>query len=216
MNSYQLEPLLDIAEHDKRIIRYLQRMLYTGDELLRLKTTDALGQVCAVIAQYEPGTVSRLLQRLFTSISDAGYGASNWGAIDAIGKIIAASPDIFGGYVPTLFQFLEEEDDKLRPTVLRALGVIARARPDLINKSYSYFIKFIEMDEPLTRGYAIWLIGHLASSKTPRHGTSEVRMKLPDVTGDHRQIRIYAHSVLEEKSISQLATKALEKLGDTN
>lgn len=211
--GYQLEPLLDIAAGDKGIIRYLQRMLYTGDELLRLKTADVLGQVSAVIARYEPNAVSRLLQRLFTSISDAGYGSSNWGAVDTIGEIIAGSPDIFGGYTPTLFQFLEEDDANLRPSVLRAMGVIARVKPELINKTYSYFTGFIRMEDDRTRGYAVLLIKHLASSTTTRPGVPEAKAELAAVTGDRRVIGIYTRGVLEQRSIGQLATEALEALG---
>ncbi|WP_347489440.1 DVU0298 family protein [Desulfoscipio sp. XC116] len=213
VDSYRLEPLLDIAGYDKGIIRYLQRILYTGDELLRLKTADALGQVCAIIAQHDPSAVSRLLQRLLTSISNAGYGASTWGAIDAIGEIIAGSPDMFGGYVPVLLQFLEEEDLDLRPSILRALAVIAGERPDLITKTFSYFIKYAGMNEPQTRGNAVWLMGNLASATNPRPGASEAKAELNTITGDNRPVSIYAKGVLEKKSIGRLALLALEKLG---
>ncbi len=213
VDSYQLKPLLNIAAHDKRIIRYLQRMLYTGDELLCLKTADALGQVCAIIAQHEPGAISRLLQRLFTSLTDAGYGVSSWGAVDAIGEIIAGSPDIFGGYIPALFQILEEEDDNLRPKVLRAIAVIALEKPDLITKTFSYFVRFAHMNEPQTRGNAVWLMEQLASSNNSRPGASEAKAKLTAIISDNRPISIYAKGVLGKKSIGQLAAQALDKLG---
>jgi len=210
VTNYQLQPLLEIAAQDHGIIRCLQRLLYSGDELLRLKTADALGQVCAVIAQHEPDAVAKLLQRLVTSITNAGYGASCWGAVDAIGEVIAKSPDMFGGYIPFLFQILEE-DESLRPTSLRAIGNIARQRPDLITKSFTYFIKFATMDELQTRGYAVWLLTYLALINS-RPVTTEVKAELSTITGDHRPIHIYAKGVLEPISISQLATHALENL----
>ncbi len=211
IENYQLEPLLQAATHDNTIISCLQRMLYTGDELLRLKTADALGQVCAAIARYNPALVSRILQRLFTSITDAGYGTSNWGAIDAIGEVIAKSPDVFGGYLPSLIQILEEDDSNFRPTVLRALGVIARVRPDLITKTFSYFVKFACLDDPQTRGNAVWLIKHLAESNS-RPGSTETRAALKAIKGDQRPINIYAKGVFEQSSIGQLATQALARL----
>jgi len=211
VSNYQLESILQMAAQDNSIIRYLQRMLYTGDELLRLKTADTLGQVCAVIAQHEPGAVSRLLQRLFTSITDAGYGASSWGAIDAIGEIIAGSPDILSGYIPALFQILEKEDSNFGPTVLRAIALIARDRPDLITKPFSYFIRFARTDKPQIRGNAVWLIKCLASTGS-RPGVNEAKAELTAITGDHRFILIYAKGVLEKKNIGQLAAQAIKKL----
>ncbi|KAF1085978.1 hypothetical protein SPSYN_00716 [Sporotomaculum syntrophicum] len=211
VENYQLEPLLETATHDNTIISCLQRMLYTGDELLRLKTADALGRVCAAIAKYNPALVSRLLQRLFTSITDAGYGTSNWGAIDAIGEVIANSPDEFSGYLPFLFKILEIDDSNFRPTALRALGVIARVRPDLITKTISYFVKFACLDDPQTRGNAVWLIKHLATPNS-RPGSTETRAALKAIRGDQRLINIYEKGVFEQSSIGQLATQALARL----
>jgi len=205
--NYQLKPLLKMASNDLGIILYLQRLLYSGDELLRLKTADALGQACAVIAQHEPAAVANLLQRLVASITNTGYGTSSWGAVDAIGEVIAKLPDMFGGYLPFLFQTLEE-DENLRPTVLRALGNVARQRPDLITKSLNYFIKFVRMDELQTRGYAVWLVTHLTLTNE-RLGIVEAKAELNNNTGDHRPIHIYANGVLEQTSIGQLATRAL-------
>lgn len=210
VNKYQLELLLE-ASHDKKIIRYLQRLLYSGDELLRLKATDVLGRVCGIIAYQDPGTVSNLLQRLLTSVSNADYGASNWGAIDAIGEIISNSPNIYAGYTPTLYQFLES-NTLLQPKVLRALGKIAQVKPELIDKSFSYFLKFLRDSEPQTRGYAVWLVGNLSTSKA-RLGDSEAKAELGRLLNDDKhEINIYANGHIEKMTIGQLATEAIAKL----
>jgi hypothetical protein len=209
VREYRLEPLQDAAGRDNRIIRDLQRLLYTGDRVLRFKAADALGRACKVIAQRDPGAVAKLLQRLFTSVSNADYGASNWGAIDAIGAIIAGSPGMFAGYIPTLYQFLE--DRELRPDVLRALGVIAEAKPELIQKSGVFFASYLRDGKPETRGYAAWLLGKLDYSGT-KPGTAEVKKALEGARGDEHETGIYTGGRLEIKTVGRLAAEALEKM----
>ena len=148
--SYQLSALLALAGEDKRLIRDLQRLIYSSDELLRLRTADILGQVSAIIVQRNPGFISNLLQRLLNSVSDSA--ASSWGAIDVIGEIIGNSPEQFMSYTPRLYQFLE--DEKLRPLIIKAIGRAAKARPHLIRQSIFRFIPYLSDPNPETRGYA--------------------------------------------------------------
>jgi hypothetical protein len=61
VNNYEVEPLLKLAAQDKRIIRDLQRLLYSVDKLIRWRAADVLGRVAAVIAKYDPRAISKLL-----------------------------------------------------------------------------------------------------------------------------------------------------------
>jgi len=72
---------------DKKIIRYLQRLLYSGDSLLRQRAAEILGGACAVLGDRDSGMVSKLLQSLFYSLTDTA--AYPLGAFEAIGEIIA-------------------------------------------------------------------------------------------------------------------------------
>lgn len=209
VREYRMDRLLETAGRDHGITRELQRLLYSGDELLRFRAADGLGQACRVIAPSDPGKVTGLLQRLFTSVSNADYGSSNWGAIDAIGAIIAGAPELYAGYVPTLHQFLE--DGELRPRVLRALGMIASARPGLIHKPGVFFARYLRDDNPATRGYAAWLLGKLDYTGI-KPGTGEVKKALQSACGDNNETVIYAAGRLERKTVGQLAAEALERI----
>lgn len=203
VSGYQVETLLDIAARDKKIIRDLQRLLYSEDELFRSKTAEILGKVSAVIARRDPGTVSKFIQRLFTAFSDTG--ASSWGAIEAIGEIISNSPEILAGYAPALYQFLN--DEMLRPKTLRALGEIAQARPDLLRQSSFRFLPFLQDAKPEARGYAAWLLGNLGNL-----GTAAAKADLERLRGDNQEIEFYKNGTISKKTVGHLALEALEKI----
>lgn len=200
VREYQVELLLNIAKQDKRIIKDLQRLLYSGDELTRLRAAEILGKVAVVIAQKDPGAISKLLQRLFTSLTDTG--TSGWGAMDAIGEIIGNLPEIFAGYIPELYRFVE--DKTFRARTLKALGRIAKTRPDLIRKSAFRFISFLHDSEPETRGYAALLLGNL--------GASAARDDLEYIRDENKEIDIYENGKIAKKMTGQLALEALAKI----
>ena len=200
VQEYDLRPLLDLAKEDKRIIRDLQRLIYSADKLLRWRATDALGKVSGVIAGYDPGTVSKLLQRLFSASTDTA--ASSWGCLDAIGEIIGNSPDLFDGYMPRLYQFAN--DRALLAEVLRALGKIGAARPELFLKTTDRFIPFLQDPNPEIRGYAAILLGN--------SGAHQAEDDLKRLQNDAAVMEIYKNGVLEKWTVGKLASQALEKL----
>lgn len=202
VEEYRLDELLVYAGQDKRILRDLQKMLYSADEQTRSRAAEALGKASAVVARNNPGAVSKLLQILLNAVSDTA--ASTWGAIDAIGEIIAGSPDLFGGYIPSLFQFLEEET--ARPRILRAIGRTAEKRPDLARKGLFRYLPYLNDTNPETRGYAAWLMGCL--------GASEAKADLEQLTNDSSKIRIYKNGEFNNTTVGRLASEALSKISN--
>jgi len=198
--SYQLSPLLAMAGEDKRILRDLQRLIYSSEELLRLRAADILGRVCAVIVARDPGVVSNLMQRLLNSIPDSA--ASSWGAIDVIGEIIANAPDQFMSYTPRLYQFMD--DEKLRPSIIKAIARAAETRPDLIRQSIFRFIPYLGDPNPEVRGYATVLLGNL--------GVPEGKSFLASVDNDNHLIKVYRNGIITAKTVGELALEAMSKL----
>jgi hypothetical protein len=198
--AYDLGPLLVAAEEDRRILQDLKRLLYSADPLLRWRAAEALGSVSAVIARYDPGAVTRLLQGLFSSVTDTA--ASSWGAINAIGEILASRPESFSGFLPQLVQisrtpsFVEE--------VLRALGRIAESGADLLKEVASRMLPLLAHPAPGVRGYAAVLLGNLKAG-----AARETLEKLRD---DEAEIDVYRHGVMEKKTVGQLALEALSRI----
>lgn len=203
VKKYTVTPLLAGAGPDQKTIRNLQRLLYSADELTRCRAAEFLGLACARIAQTNSRFVSGLLQNLFTSLEDTG--SSSWGAVEAIGEIIRGAAGIFAGYIPALYQLLEEKtgDKALQAKILGAIGKIAGERPELIKKSILYFIPFLQDVHPEIRGQTVVLLGNL--------GVAQVAGELQRLQKDTQEIAIYEKGEIIRKSIGQLATEALAK-----
>jgi len=199
VRAYRVEPLLAGAG-DKKLLRHLQRLLYSGDELLRRRAAEMLGRAAAAIAGRDPGSVSVLLQGLSTSVTDSA--ASGWGAVDAIGEIISRTGTLFAGYVPVLYQYME--DGQLRARALAALAEIAAAGPALIQKPVYGFLSCLADDRAAVRGYAALLLGRLRA----REAVEGLR-RLCD---DDGEVVVYHHGRLEKKTVGRLAREALEKI----
>jgi len=200
VSGYQVNPLIMAAGKDKKIIRQLQRLLYSGDDLLRWRAADILGNVSSVVARKEPGVISNLLQILLNSLSNPG--SSGWGSTAAVGEIIARSPDLFAGYIPAMYQFLG--DEVLRPGILSALGRISMGRPDLLRNLSYRVMSLLEKDDPETLGYTAWLLGNL--------GARETAADLEKICGDEREIDFYDNGDVKKITVGQMAKEALAKI----
>jgi hypothetical protein len=200
VREYRIDSILDAAQEDKKVIRYLQRLLYSGDDLFRWRAAETLGRACAIIGDRDPGFVSRLLQGLFYSITDTA--AFPMGAFEAIGEIIGNRPDLFGGYAPQLYQFLA--DDTRKAQSMQALGRIAASGPDLLRKHTLYFFDFLEDPDPAVCGYTAWLMGNL--------GAYEAKQDIEKLQQEPHEIEIYGNGNLEKKTVGQVASEALSKL----
>jgi len=201
VRQFDFDPIVSVAGHDRKLIRNLQRLLYSGDDLFRKRAAEILGRACAVIGEKDPGTVSKLLQGLFYSISDTA--AFTWGAFEAIGEIIRHRPDMFAGYVPQLYQYLP--DKTRRAQVIEVIGRISQQKPDLFRKSTFHFIPFLNDPDPVVRGYTAWLLGNLRADET--------REDLEKIRQETNEIPIYENGELKHKTLGTVATEALEKLG---
>ena len=202
VKDFRIDSVVSLAGEDKRIIKNLQRLLYSGDDLFRKRAAEILGHVSAVIADRNPRSISRLLQTLFYGITDTA--ASSWGALEAIGEIIGNKTERFAGYIPQLYKFLANES--LRAQALQTIGRIAKSRPDLIRKVTFHFIPYLGDSNPETRGYAAWLIGNL--------NASEAQDDLENLRGDPNEIHIYENGEMRKKTVGQVASEALIKISE--
>ncbi|MDF1577326.1 MAG: HEAT repeat domain-containing protein [Desulfobulbales bacterium] len=196
-----IDGLVDLALDDLKTLRFLQRLLYVPDEEKRWHYAHILGQVCRRLSTRKPGAVSDLLHRMYEACTDSA--STHWGLIESIGSIIAARPDIFGGFTRHLLMFRNTATSQNH--VLWALGAVAAKRPDLVRNTpfYSLF-SFIDHPDPTTRGLAVRLFGMI--------NAQEVRNGIAGLRDDQNELIIYSDGKPVRTTISELARAALTKM----
>ena len=198
--SYNIESIINRAGRDKKLIRNLQRLLYSADPVIRSRAAEALGKVCAVISKREYKQVARLIQTLLYSIIDSA--AFSLGAFEAIAEIIANAPELYESYVPYLYQLIS--DESRRAKTIMALARIAEVRPNLLRGRAFYFLRFLNDKDPEVRGYTVILLEKL--------NATEMRDDIAKLKGDMRKISIYENGRIILKTIDELVSIALSKL----
>ncbi len=199
-----IDALVDLLFDDKRTLRFLMRLLYTPDDNLRWLAIDAIGKACGRYATRMPGAVSDLLHQLFVAASDSA--SSSWGAIETIGAVIAARPEMFGAFTKHLLKHLS--DMTTLPATLWALGTIARRRPDLIRSLPFYnLFKLVDYQGAPIRGLALRLFGNIQAR--------EIRAQIEKLTEEREEIVIYEDGSPLRLTIGTLAAEALKKIDHT-
>lgn len=196
-----IDSLVGLALDDLKTLRFMQRLLYNPDEGKRWHTAHVIGQVCRRLSTRKPGAVSDLLHRLYEACSDSA--SSHWGLLETIGAIIAARPDIYGGFARHLLMY--RNVDSSRTHVLWALGTIAEKRPDIVRATPFYsLLPALGHGDPSTRGHAVRLFGRIAAS--------EAAGDIAKLTGDQAEITVYEQGKPQKTTVAALAGAALNHL----
>jgi hypothetical protein len=193
-----IDALVDFCFDDAKTIRFMQRLLYDPDEEKRWFCAHVIGQVCARLATRKPGAVSDLLHRMYESCSDSA--STHWGLLETIGAIIAARPDIFGGFARHLLMYRNVPSSRVQ--VLWAMGTIAEKSPEVVRATpiYSVF-PYVNSPEPITRGHAIRLSGRIKAQ--------ELKGEIAKQVEDTAQVTIYENGLPVRTTVGDLAREAL-------
>ncbi len=193
-----LKELISMAGRDRLVMRKIQRLLYSADEMLRWKAVLMLGGVGGALAQEDPVAVGDLLRRLLYSANDSA--AANWGSIETIGELIRRQPTLYGSFVRHLLGLLY--DVPSRPAILWAIGRIGGLHPDVVKKS-SFFVLFdlLDSDDPNVRGHAVWALGQI--------GASEAKNTILRLIEDEGEFQLFDGRRIYTTTVGQEARRAL-------
>ncbi len=194
-----IDSLVDFALDDLKTLRFMQRLLYDPEEDKRWHCAHVLGQVSARLSTRKPGAVSDMLHRMYESCTDSA--STHWGLLEAIGSIIAARADIFGGFAKHLLMFRGLPTSRVQ--VLWAMGTLAEKNPEIVRATPIYSV-FEDVDHPdsFTRGHAIRLLGRIKAL--------EVKSEIEKQVDDAAELTVYEEGKPMQTTVGELAREALE------
>ncbi|MFZ5596898.1 MAG: DVU0298 family protein [Bacillota bacterium] len=192
----RISELAGILASDRGSMRYLTRLLYHPDDLMRWRAIEAVGEVADRLADVDPGAVRNMLRSLLWSINDES-GGIGWSAPECIGEIVFRRPDMFGEFASIIISCADEE--MLRRGVVWAAGRIARARPELVREDLPKLAGFLDDPDPVVRGYTLRLMAITGwKPDWERH-----RRLLTDMG----RVPIYEDGIIKEYSVAELAAE---------
>jgi hypothetical protein len=177
-------------------------MLYTPDIKLRWQIVEIVSEVSKKLAEKRPDVVSKFLNRLLQSAADPASSA--WGALETVGAIISAKPDLFGEFSRPLLSFLVHKD--YQKEVTWAIGRVATTKPDVVKYAFRALCSFLGDPDPALRGHAAWALGKLRSK--------DAIEELKKLQTDDQRLLLYRDNNLQEVTVAQLAREALENLAE--
>ncbi|KJS17142.1 MAG: hypothetical protein VR69_06520 [Peptococcaceae bacterium BRH_c4b] len=194
LEEKEYKQLADAIIQKRSNIRYLNRLLYDPDKLIRWRAIEAMGEIADRLAGEDPEAVRVMLRKLLWTINDES-GGIGWSAPECIGEIIYRRPDLFAEFTSVVLSYADEH--MLRRGVLWAAGRIAQARPGLVREDLIVLAGFVDDSDPVVRGYTLRLL-YIMGEKLDFQCYSHL-------LEDRSIVPIYENGLLKETTVADLA-----------
>jgi hypothetical protein len=151
-----------------------------------------------------------IMRRMMWQLNDES-GGIGWGIPEAMGEIMARNEKLAAEYANILMSYASVrqnflEHDMLQRGMLWGIGRLAVARPERLTGVDADIIKFLDSEDSVHRGLAVWTLGNLRSA--------QAAVSLPRLVDDSAVLTIYDHSnyLLTQTTVGALARMALSQL----
>ena len=191
----------------KRVISPLISLLCATDERVKWRSVLAIGAVVSGLAETDMESAREIMRRLMWHLNDES-GGIGWGVPEAMGEIMACSPELAHEYSFIIVSYLRPdgnyiEHPMLQRGVLWGFGRLAHARPGLVADAPGLLPPYLTSEDALIRGLAAYAAGALPLAATESF--------LRRLTADNTKITVFLRDSLTESTVGRLAQSALGK-----
>jgi hypothetical protein len=144
---------------DEQLVGHLFSYFYNTDPLIKFRSISAMGRLVARMANRNMEKARIVLRRIMWNLNDES-GGIGWGSPEAMGEILAQSPELALEFKSILFSYLDPGDnfiehEMLQQGVLWGIGTYLDARPqDLNEKTRAMLFCYLHSGDPVKRAYA--------------------------------------------------------------
>ncbi len=191
-----------ILSPDKRkVISMLISLSYDKKSVITWRAMEAIGKITGEVSVTNPDLVRKTVGRLLWMIRDES-GGIGWSVPETLGEIVRNNPELCADIAPIIVSFHEEL--MLCAGVMWAIGRMGKINSELIEYAIPIIMHYLDAPDRTLRGYAAWASGQL--------GASQAANKLEKIRNDTDSIPFYEDGELKEKTVGEIATKAIAKL----
>lgn len=190
------------SKRPNKTLKIIQMNLFgEWDDPLRWSAIEAIGRLTKDLAPKYPELYKNLIRRFLWAMNDES-GNVPWSSAEGIGVIITNQPGLYGSFTPMLITN-SLENFICFPGLLWSVGKIAQRKPSLIIPFVDKLLPFLESEDSLLLGHAVWAFGEL--------GYADAKKKVKKLQNRTEKIVIYKDNELQQVSVGELALEALNK-----
>ena len=191
----------------RQAINPLFSFLFSLDENLKWRSVTAFGEVVSRLAECDLESARIIMRRFMWNLNDES-GGIGWGSPEAMGEIMARSPQMAEEYSSILVSYIRPdgnflEHEVLQRGVLWGLGRLAYARSEMVAYAAAYLPPYLESQDPIVRGHALWTAGALPLEKNIPY--------IQPLVEDNTRFKLFLDGEITETSIGKLAAELLTK-----
>ena len=198
----------------EKALKHLQAGLPAAQPLIKWRAVTALGRVVQGLAARDLEVAREFLRRLLWSLNEES-GAVPWGVAEALGEILANSPELAQEYANLQLSYIWPQGNFIEFGPLLAgavwgVGRLASAHPVLARErgALERLLPLLDWPDASVRGAAAWSLGNM--------GDPQAVGPLKKLAGDHAEVEIWDIDYLRQTSVSELACLAINKLVKNN
>jgi len=142
----------------KQLAGPLFSFFYSLDDLVRFRSTVAMGELAKRYTNKKIEDARKLLRRIMWNLNDES-GGIGWGSVEAMGEILKRSRTLANEFESILFfyiipgnNFLEHE--MLQRGSLWGVGTYLEVKNTPVKIVIHALMRFLDSDDPVKRGYA--------------------------------------------------------------
>ncbi len=143
----------------KKLAGPLFSYFYSLDDLIRFRSTIAMGALSDRFARDNIEDSRKLLRRIMWNLNDES-GGIGWGSVEAMGEILKRNKILAREFESILFSYIIPganflEHEMLQRGVLWGVGTYLKIRKSPLKIVIHALLRFINSDDPIKRGYAV-------------------------------------------------------------
>ena len=193
---------------ERQAVNPLFSFFFNTNELIKWRSITAMGVVVSQLADHDMESARVVMRRLMWNLNDES-GGIGWGSPEAMGEIMARHGRLGEEYAHLLVSYMDEngnfiEYEMLQRGVLWGVGRLAHARPQIVSRAAFLLPSYMHSKDNVQRGFAAWIAGALKAETA--------RPLLQHLAHDTSEINIYMDMHLVQRTVGQLAVKALSRL----